>query len=398
LRLNVLIALNLLFKEMALIELFSKPGVHTPDPVGRLEYIDALRGVAILGVIMIHCGQRANGMSPFIVNMTAFGGSGVSLFFMLSALTLCTIYFDKPFAVGDFYIRRYFRIAPAFYVAAIYYVLTDGIGPSLYAPFGLQWRHFILTGTFLHGWSPDTVNSTVPGGWSIGAEAMFYLIFPLCLRFFDSLLKAVLGLVASFALAPAWALLIKTLLSQYEPQYLIDVLLFFGFVQNLSAFMFGIILFYIFRTGSVFLSNVPARRLHGGFVVLAGLLLLASLRVPVVSSRPVVLVLLAALVVGVRSWGRSGVAGLIFRSLGQISFSLYLIHFTVLEHIAVPMLGAVSENAYLQFAVLMTTTLGLSAIFATLTYYAIEQPGIRLGRWMIETRRRTSDRGRPSFG
>ncbi|UFW43506.1 hypothetical protein BcanWSM471_10700 [Bradyrhizobium sp. WSM471] len=44
----------------------------------------------------------------------------------------------------------------------------------------------ILTATFLHGFWPDSVNSVVPGDWSIAAEMTFYLVFPLLITAFGS--------------------------------------------------------------------------------------------------------------------------------------------------------------------------------------------------------------------
>ncbi len=53
----------------------------------KLDYIDALRGLAILGVIMVHSISDSN--LPFIVErIFGQGARGVQLFYLASAFTL----------------------------------------------------------------------------------------------------------------------------------------------------------------------------------------------------------------------------------------------------------------------------------------------------------------------
>jgi hypothetical protein len=91
----------------------------------RLYFIDVLRGLAILGVLAIHTGQTVPHLPPILVSMTNFGSLGVQLFFMLSSLTLSSIYSPVSFSPADFYLRRFFRIAPAFYLAGLFYTLSS---------------------------------------------------------------------------------------------------------------------------------------------------------------------------------------------------------------------------------------------------------------------------------
>jgi peptidoglycan/LPS O-acetylase OafA/YrhL len=47
----------------------------------RLQWLDSLRGVAILGVVLVHCGQRPLS-SVWLSNFAAAGQYGVQLFFI----------------------------------------------------------------------------------------------------------------------------------------------------------------------------------------------------------------------------------------------------------------------------------------------------------------------------
>ena len=60
----------------------------------------------------------------------------------------------------------------------------------------------ILTALFLHGWHPETINSVVPGGWSIAAETSFYLLLPLLFRLVTTRTRALAFLLFTLALGP----------------------------------------------------------------------------------------------------------------------------------------------------------------------------------------------------
>ena len=102
-------------------------GAATDEPV-RLDFIDCLRGVAISGFVLVHTGQIIDGLPPRLASLWRDGGMGVELFFLLSALTLATIYRHRPRNVTTFLIRRFFRIAPMFYLGAAFY--RDSTAPA----------------------------------------------------------------------------------------------------------------------------------------------------------------------------------------------------------------------------------------------------------------------------
>lgn len=58
--------------------------------VKKLAYVDVLRGVAILAVILVHCGYAGSPLylPATITNVVRQGAFGVQLFFVASAFTL----------------------------------------------------------------------------------------------------------------------------------------------------------------------------------------------------------------------------------------------------------------------------------------------------------------------
>jgi peptidoglycan/LPS O-acetylase OafA/YrhL len=149
---------------------------------GFMPELDGLRALSILAVITAH-------MHTDIWNWLD-GGRGVALFFILSGFLitrLCLLEEAKTGGVSfkAFYIRRGFRLLPAYYtVLAVYclLILVLGFNPEKKdllvgaLPFFFLYLSEIPGILGVHGQVVD-----VPFGqsWSLGIEEKFYLIFPM---------------------------------------------------------------------------------------------------------------------------------------------------------------------------------------------------------------------------
>jgi peptidoglycan/LPS O-acetylase OafA/YrhL len=169
----------------------------------HLDYIDSLRGLAIILVITVHVGvyyPLTNQTLQIIINQ---GARGVQLFFVVSAFTLVTSWNQRKDGAASFYIRRFCRIAPMFWLAIAFFVLLNGLTPRHDAPAGLSGWHVALTALFMHGWLPETINSVVPGGWSIAVEMTFYIFFPVIVKYCKNVRTIVIALIISLLDYPA---------------------------------------------------------------------------------------------------------------------------------------------------------------------------------------------------
>lgn len=129
---------------------------------------------------------------------------GIQLFFIISAIVIAESYearkqIEKHPAI-NFYIRRFFRIAPIFYFYILINFLVYGFGVRHQAPDGTNCFSYILTGLFLSGWHPTTINAAVDGAWSITGEIFFYLLFPLFYRRWFSTKKILWLLIITIVL------------------------------------------------------------------------------------------------------------------------------------------------------------------------------------------------------
>jgi peptidoglycan/LPS O-acetylase OafA/YrhL len=363
------------------------------------RFIDALRGWAILLVILTHAAQgqfAADALGeaapqsavlalPFWLQaICAAAGSGVHLFFVVSALSLALSWRARSEPGWAAYlIRRFWRIAPMFYAGILLYLFLYGFRPRLYAPQGITPQDVALTFGFMHGWSMAALNSVVPGDWSIAAEAMFYVILPPLLilgrtprRLAFLMIGFVLMAQLSHWLQPGFGPLGNA-----------------GFPSQAAVFLFGLaaaqamdrpvpargaaaLAVFGFLCFGLPLLHLPEAILayQLQFGALAGLLcvLLHRAKTPLLVNEPLI-------------------------RLGRISFSIYILHFALLAPVLAAARDLVSgASDVVLLAVYYPLLVAIAASSASGAHTWIERPGIRFGRFLVaqlERRRLAAPRG-----
>jgi peptidoglycan/LPS O-acetylase OafA/YrhL len=218
--------------------------------IKKYDFIDALRGIAILGVILVHSSQLVEPSNAKLLWLMGQGSKGVQLFYVTSAVTLCMSWVARSsretFPIRNFYIRRFFRIAPMFYIAILIYIFLIGFSPSYWAPNGIEWWFVPITAAFLHGFHPETITSVVPGGWSIAVEMSFYLILPFLLPHIKTLKSCAFFFFISLVLSAINLLVTPHIFSYPESQqYLLKHFSFFNFLGQLPVFAIGIFAYLV---------------------------------------------------------------------------------------------------------------------------------------------------------
>lgn len=354
---------------------------NTPDGVRsrfatpeHVRYLDGLRGVAILMVVMVHVSNIVGGLSEPLRNLTFYGVRGVQLFFIVSGLTLTISHLERPLHLANFAARRFFRIAPMFYLATLFYLVIGATTRLRYAPHDAAPSEILATVTFVHDWSVSAHNKVVPGGWSIGCEAMFYLCFPLLLLVLRSKREHFWpGLIAIYGLAGVAYFAIRRYLPG-DPET-VRSFAFSFWLCHLPAFASGCWL--VFRIGHGHVS----RRTAGRIALVVMLLLVIDSQLGARTNLLVAILLLSLMVWAV---GRARPALLESRAmtgLGEVSFSLYLVHFIVvalLGLIAPPIEAAL--GAFPAYLLLFAGTLAVAVPISTITYRYVERPFIQMGR------------------
>lgn len=176
--------------------------------LSRLHALDAIRGVCAVALMFYHY-YMWNGTDHFQI-----GYFGVYMFFMLSGFSMWYVYASKPLDIGllrHFFIARVARIFPLYAVVVVLGAAARVFAQGFETVNADFFHRYLVNTTLMFGLSQPGKTSFVPGGWSIGIEFVFYLVFPLFLLFGRSLKGMLALLVASFALNQCIAL---SLLSQ----------------------------------------------------------------------------------------------------------------------------------------------------------------------------------------
>jgi peptidoglycan/LPS O-acetylase OafA/YrhL len=286
-----------------------------------------------------------------------------------------------------------------FWLAILYFVAVQGLGPRGLEPDGIGAKHIVLTTLFAHGFLPSTFSSVVPGGWSIAVEMMFYAIFPILIITIKSWRSAVIA--AAIALIPAafiyW--LLQSSAKEVQPQswsVIYQVFSTLNFVHQLPVFLIGMAAYFVIRDEQ----NAVERRP----------LLLAA-----ISLFPVSIVLEAYYCFHI-SWAEfgfhssfalafAGAAITLARTrssifvnpciiwIGKISFSGYLWHLALISVLPANFsrLSPIANLVWFDVELTIATMLASS-----LTYVLVERPMIAFGNRVLRYVRENAGREEPA--
>lgn len=145
-----------------------------------MQSLDVLRGIAIFMVLVVHAPWPTWFMEGPIGRIVAAGAYGVDLFFVLSGYLISRLLFAEikrtgSIQVGRFWLRRGFKIWPAYYVT--YLLSAIVIRQSGQYEWGnlLAWPNFVFLQNYVH------VDLRWFASWSLAVEEHFYTTLPLIL-------------------------------------------------------------------------------------------------------------------------------------------------------------------------------------------------------------------------
>ena len=353
---------------------------------GHMPALDGLRGVAILMVVLTHAvgGWLAAwsivkdtqtwpatfSLPGWLSSIAGHGVHGVTLFFVVSAFTL-TLSMARGGDLRRYALRRMARVGPGYWLAGIGYTLAAGLAPRLWAPEGVTPPDLALAAMFGSAWQGGASMAVVPGGWSVSCEVAFYIALPVALWLIQGrvwramLLTLAAGVVVQLASRYAgthggW---------HYVPQYIHPGV-------QAPVFLLGIL-----AALTVQRSRLPA---VPGLAI--GLLALAVLALPFSPIRDWHILphlQFAALVAAVVALAASHPPRLLahdaIRRIGEVSYSMYLLHFALLAPSLTMAEWLAPGDDWRTFALHFGLTGAGSFVLACATYRWIEQPCIQ---WM----------------
>ena len=168
----------------------------------------------------------------------------VPLFFSLSAFSLSLRYNRRLGEIdtfADFYLRRYLRIAPLFYLMLFVYM-----GRRVYYGWSMpSFEDILLNLTFLFPFFPEKNESLVAAGWSLGLEMILYSLFPLIIAVVTNPSRAILLFLVSTLIQAASGFFFFHLMPESNFYWLC-------FSTQFAFFASGILAFHFFQVLQVY--------------------------------------------------------------------------------------------------------------------------------------------------
>ncbi|WP_395648688.1 acyltransferase family protein [Thermomonas sp.] len=356
----------------------------------HLPGLDLLRAIAVLWTMQFHS-FIVGGLGADWKWLERYGWMGVDLFFVLSGFLIGGQVL-RPLAQGvrpslrTFYLKRAFRILPAFWVVLAVYLLW----PEFREAPGIEpWWKFAL---FVVNLDIDyAANAAFSHAWSLCVEEHFYLVFPMLallltrrpsvLKFWAVCVAVLLGGIA--LRAGIW--LHDDALQAARNWFVEDI--YYPTWNRLDGLLLGVML-------AAWQAYRPAAwsraAKHANLFTLAGVLVLVLAfwlfrdRVGLLGNSigwPVLSLALALLVfAGAQPHGVLGARALPGAGwIAAVSYSLYLVHKPIYGLVQAhwgAVLAARGSVAWLVYG-------GVSLAAAAVLYYLIERPCLRLrGRFL----------------
>lgn len=343
----------------------------------RIESLDYLRGIMAISVMVYHYYIFSIADHELEGLLGKLGIYAVSTFYILSGLSLTLAYYD---GVNNFkevlayMIKRIFRIFPMIWLAtsiALFFTwLGDNTLPDLVT--------ILLNYTLLFGFLKiDSYIAT--GAWSIGNEMVFYFLFPIIIFFVrmnKSIMLLILFLFIAIALYYAFFVLDEN--NELSVQWIKYINPF----NQVYLFTIGMAIAIFFKSN--FMKNQFFSWLW--IIILLGFICLPSYdqQVNLITDWEriyySILFTLMTLLFFIGVGDYNNLFGKILQLLGEISYSIYLLH----PLVAIPVVYITSKYGIEKFDAHFYFAIPLTLVSAYISFLLVEKPMIRLGKSLIK--------------
>jgi peptidoglycan/LPS O-acetylase OafA/YrhL len=335
-----------------------------------LRGLHGLRFIAAITIVIFHLTYFVD-LIPHSEWLKPLSNA-VPLFFCLSAFVLMyqvTPLVGQPYWVHDYFVRRFYRIAPLYYVMMPIDVIL------LYQTYGFPLPSagtILYNLLFIFGFSPSKMPGLVLAGWSVGVEMIFYTLLPLIVLKIRRLDVAILFLIASMGLG-----YYASSTAFYNGP--LPWVLKWNFLSNLRWFACGVVGYFVY----VHLTTFKIQRsLVIWICATICAFAIAGYGLLDIQSRPI---FIATLLIAVCVWQSYSPSRTLLNPVPQFcadrSYSIYLWHSPImilLAPIYASLFARISVD--LSVAIGVAVSLGLILLCADVSYRMIEKPGMRLGR------------------
>ncbi|HHT7530850.1 TPA: acyltransferase family protein [Raoultella planticola] len=311
---------------------------------GQINSIQILRGIAAFVVLLSHANHKTMQLGLQDTNLFSWGGIGVDIFFIISGFIMMLVT-NKNSSKLQFISNRIIRIIPAYWTVSFLALGVYLIAPSLVNSSGGQ-TGIIQSFTLIK--IPFDIKFLVQNGWTLTFEFFFYLTFIFFINrsgaqkvFFTFLLFLFIDVIFLFSSEGTRSFLNDSI--KYE--FIFGAALFLIYTGSLNEKIVGLLLITLASFAAKLLSasvavrtiefGLPALLFVGGLISIERLLLQC----------------------------KDKIKHSLF--LGEISYSLYLIHPFVIQTVAI----ITKKIKFLQYAPLFYFLVIIFSIIASNIFY-----------------------------
>jgi peptidoglycan/LPS O-acetylase OafA/YrhL len=144
----------------------------------RLQPLDALRGIAALGVVFFHFSLGHEDYE----NIFRFGTTGVDLFFMISGFVIF-MSLDKADSLRTFILNRFSRLYPAYWMGALFSFVLISIHFHYSQKYPLEHPWLTLAGNLTMFQYYLGIPDLEGPYWTMNVEMLFYILMGLIFYF-----------------------------------------------------------------------------------------------------------------------------------------------------------------------------------------------------------------------
>lgn len=349
----------------------------------RLKFLDGLRGIAALSVVLYHHYLFLNSATSmtFPYPLEAFllnGHLGVQIFFVLSGFVIAYSMRNVTMSwnyIQQFFIKRSIRLDPPYWVSLLCMLMASFLFSLLINP-QQEWPFTpkqVLTNTFYlqDFFGFESIN---PVAWTLCIELQLYLFFALILQVLFWKQRAQSNedqkrMMQSYLFAIFFTLLLIGSLSYH---HVVTSLQLKEWIPQGIFFPY----WYSFFLGAATCWNLLNRLSNSWlwiYFALVGACLILNFDEKMLTCLAVTLIIY---ILGKRNLLEANCTSF-FQYLGRISFSLYLIHWLAGSNVIHFLYKRMGELTMTKFSFIYLFSLVISTLTAHLFYHWIEAPCLK---------------------
>lgn len=359
----------------------------------RIDSFDALKGLAILGVMLIHSGNNVpRDLSAIPEAIISCGNRGVQIFFLISAILIYkslsnfySVQIEEKHSVLMWYKKRFLRLIPLYWLTNTAILLYMGMRPTYCTgTHGVNLCTYITNYLFLHGFYPWHINA-FGNNWYVGTLAIFIFIAPVCFKIINNIWKA--------GLAFAFSLIVQTMIGQTIATWDLgaDTFVWIGYWEGFSIFkqlpvlFIGIVVYFILFQYKAHLviknffvdkfGKCGAKAIFYLCFILSGVLIMKE--VMSYANIYVFSVTFALIIILLFCFPTRIVSNKIYSFIGKYSYGIYLFHPLILGRINA-FISKYTENVLCNIVLSVFITLAICLAASVILTVFFEEPIIKL--------------------